>query len=125
MGVNKGRKDVFADNASDIASYQYSAILDTKTCPICDDLDAKVVDEAEYKRTSFDPPVHHHCRCIWVAILKDELDQPPITGLPVAPGGVTEPSLSKDTGEIQKLNKKVSFLFDALATNIADEDYYA
>jgi len=123
MGVNKGRKDVFADNASDIASYQYSAILDTKTCPICDDLDAKVVDEAEYKRTSFDPPVHHHCRCIWVAILKDELDQPPITGLPVAPGGVTEPSLSKDTGEIQKLNKKVSFLFDALATNIADEEF--
>jgi SPP1 gp7 family putative phage head morphogenesis protein len=123
MGVNKGRKDVFADNASDIASYQYSAILDTKTCPICDDLDAKVVDEAEYKRTTFDPPVHHHCRCIWVAILKDELDQPPITGLPVAPGGVTEPSLSKDTGEIQKLNKKVSFLFDALATNIADEEF--
>lgn len=95
MGVNRGRKDVFNEYASDIYEYQYSAILDEKTCPTCDALDGKVVDEAEYKRTSFDPPIHHHCRCIWVAILVDELDPPPLTGLPEAPGGVTEPSLSR------------------------------
>lgn len=94
MGVNKGRKDVFEKYSSDVYAYQYSAILDEKTCPICDDLDGKVVDEAEYKRTLFDPPIHHHCRCIWVAILADELEPPAITGLPNAPGGVTEPSLS-------------------------------
>lgn len=99
IGVNKGRKDVFTEYVTDISEYQYSAILDTKTCPICDSLDGSVVDEPEYKRTSFDPPVHHHCRCIWVAILEDELDQPPITGLPDAPGGVTEPSLSRDNKE--------------------------
>ena len=99
IGINKGRKDVFTEYASDIQSYQYSAILDERTCAICNDLDGKVVDEAEYKRTSFDPPIHHHCRCIWVEILIDELDPPVITGLPNAPGGVTEPSLSRHSEE--------------------------
>lgn len=110
IGVNRGRKDVFADNASDISEYQYSAILDTKTCPICDDLDGSVVDEAEYKRTEFDPPIHHHCRCIWVAILKDELDQPTITGLPDKPGGVDEPSLTRNLADkVEELaNEKVN-----------------
>lgn len=96
IGINRGRKDTYDKYKSDISEYQYSAILDEKTCPICNDLDGKVVDESEYMNTSFDPPVHHHCRCIWVAILNDEEDQPAITGLPDAPGGVTEPSLSKE-----------------------------
>ena len=105
-GVNKGRKDVFEDSSNDISEYQYSAILDTKTCPICDDLDGSVVDEAEYKRTEFDPPIHHHCRCIWVAILADELDQPPITGLPERPGGLDEPQLSiKIEKRVEELSK--------------------
>lgn len=124
IGINRGRKDVFAEYSDDIAEYQYSAILDTKTCPICEDLDEKVVDEAEYMRTEFDPPIHHHCRCIWVAILDDELDKPAITGLPVAPGGATSPSLSsEDDSTIKKLTKKVSFLFDALASNIAKDEF--
>lgn len=116
IGVNRGRKDVFQDNTSDIASYQYSAILDTKTCPICDDLDGSVVDESEYKRTEFDPPIHHHCRCIWVAILKDELDQPPITGLPDKPGGVDEPSLTRNLADkIEELaNEKVNQAVETL-----------
>lgn len=106
-GINKGRKDVFEDSSNDISEYQYSAILDTKTCPICDDLDGSVVDEAEYKRTEFDPPIHHHCRCIWVAILKDELDQPTITGLPERPGGVDEPSLTRKLEErVEELSEK-------------------
>ena len=100
IGINKGRKDVFATYKSDILEYQYSAILDEKTCPICDDLDEKVVDEAEYKRTLWDPPVHHHCRCIWVAVLNDEQDPPAITGLPNAPAGATEPSLSIFRGSV-------------------------
>lgn len=99
MGVNRGRKDTFEDNSSDIEEYQYSAILDIRTCPICEDLDNKVVDEREYMNTSFDPPVHHHCRCIWVAILKDEENPPAITGLPDRPGGVDEPSLTRNLEE--------------------------
>ena len=122
IGVNKGRKDVFDKYNTDIYAYQYSAILDEKTCPICDDLDGKVVDEDEYKRTSFDPPIHHHCRCIWVAILVDELDPPAITGLPEAPGGTLAPSLSKDE-KISSLSAKVSLLEDALADKIVSEEF--
>jgi SPP1 gp7 family putative phage head morphogenesis protein len=91
IGVNKGRKDVFDKYDSDIYAYQYSAILDAKTCSLCDGLDGKVLDEAEYKRTEYDPPVHLHCRCIWVAILVDELEPPAITGIP---NGLPTPSLS-------------------------------
>ena len=106
MGINRGRKDVFTEYSSDISEYQYSAILDEKTCATCNDLDGKVVDEEEYKRTSFDPPIHHHCRCIWVAILADELDQPPITGLPERPGGLDEPQLSiKIEKRVEELSK--------------------
>lgn len=105
--INLGRKDVFKENKADIASYQFSAILDTRTCATCESLDGSVVDEAEYKRTSFDPPIHFRCRCIWVAILLEELDQPPITGLPLNPGGVAEPSLTKKIEEeIAKLSKE-------------------
>lgn len=107
MGINKGRKDVFDDNASDISLYQYSAILDTKTCPTCDELDGSIVDEKGYKDTTFDPPVHHYCRCIWVAILKDELDQPTVTGMPTRPGGIDEPLLNRVIAEkVEELSKK-------------------
>jgi hypothetical protein len=91
MGVNKGRKDVFERYSEDVYAYQYSAILDEKTCTLCDGLDGIVLDEDEYKRTEYDPPVHHHCRCIWVAILVEELEPPAITGVP---NGLPAPSLS-------------------------------
>lgn len=102
--INLGRKDTFKAHSKDIASYQFSAILDTRTCAICKDLDGRVVGEDEYKRTEFDPPIHHRCRCIWVAILLEELDQPAITGFPVTPGGVSSPSLST------KMDKKLEEL---------------
>lgn len=124
IGINRGRKDTFAEYSDDISEYQYSAILDIKTCPICEDLDGSVVDEDEYKRTDFDPPVHHHCRCIWVGILEDEQDQPAITGIPNNPGGAESPSLStKDKSVIKKLSSKVSFLYEALASNIVKDEF--
>ena len=82
IGVNKGRKDVFDANSKDIYAYQYSALLDNRTCPTCEALDGKVLDEKAYKKTEYDPPIHHNCRCIWVAIMADELEPPPITGFP-------------------------------------------
>lgn len=101
IGVNKGRKDVFNANAKDIYAYQYSALLDSATCPTCAKLDGKVLNEASYKKTEYDPPIHHNCRCIWVAIMADELDPPPITGFPEDGeiGQMLEPSLSRSTQE--------------------------
>ncbi len=92
--INTGRDDVFQSNEGKISSYQYSAILDETTCPICEDLDGQVVDEEEYRTTDWLPPIHGNCRCIWVAISVDETEQPDITGLPDEPGGVNAPALS-------------------------------
>lgn len=104
--VNIGRKDVYSTYSGDIYAYQYSAILDTRTCATCERLDGKVLDEAAYKNTIYDPPIHPNCRCVWVAILNDELDPPEITGFPDV-GSLVEPALSKDVEEvIVELGKK-------------------
>lgn len=99
IGINSGRKDVFDSYKQDIYAYQYSALLDNRTCPTCEELDGKVLDEAAYLNTEYDPPIHLGCRCIWVAILQDELDPPTITGFPDDTSGLLEPSLSKKLEE--------------------------
>lgn len=122
--INSGRDDVFQKNTKIITKYQYSAILDETTCPICEDLDGNVVDEAEYRSTDWLPPIHANCRCIWVAISEEEEDQPEITGLPDEPGGTTQPQLSADSLVIEKVKRledQVVILTDALANKIADE----
>jgi hypothetical protein len=96
IAINAGRDDVFQTYKSSISKYQYSAILDDKTCPICEELDGAVVDEAEYRSTKWLPPIHLNCRCIWVAIMSDEQEQPEISGLPETPGGIEEPQLSEE-----------------------------
>lgn len=95
VSLNLGRDDVFKDNRSQILSYQWSAILDLRTCPTCLELDGSVVDEYEKRTSKFQAgSVHFYDRCIWVAIMKDEVDPPGITGMPTEPGGIKEPSLS-------------------------------
>ena len=80
--INQGRTFTQETNGGLIYAYQYSAILDAKTCPTCLALDGKVVatNDPAYKQLM--PPQHFNCRCIWVEILTDELDPPPITGVP-------------------------------------------
>ena len=92
--INIGRDDVFEIYKSKISKYQYSAIMDETTCPICEDLDGSVVDYEEYLRTEWMPPIHFNCRCIWVEIMTDETDQPDFTGLPEAPGDATSSPLN-------------------------------
>lgn len=109
VGVNKGRKDVFDANSSDIYGYEYSALLDSATCSVCSALDGKILNEAAYKKTEYDPPIHYNCRCIWVAIMKDEEDLPPITGFPEDDEitNMFEPSLSQETkDEIIELGRR-------------------
>ncbi|MET3349032.1 UNVERIFIED_ORG: SPP1 gp7 family putative phage head morphogenesis protein [Arthrobacter sp. UYEF1] len=93
QAVNRGRQDVFEGYRDKIAVYQYSAILDERTCFICSDLDGSVVDYAQYRATKWEPPIHARCRCIFVGLGNDQTELPDITGFPKAPGGVTDPSL--------------------------------
>lgn len=102
IGINIGRDDVFKTHKSRISRYQYSAILDDVTCAICEDLDGMVLDQQQYDDTVWTPPIHFNCRCIWVAILEDEEDQPDITGVPDEPGGTAAPALSDHYGHRHK-----------------------
>lgn len=104
QSINWGRADVFSTYKNSVQSYQYSAVLDRSTCEICADLDGTVVDEAEYASTQWQPPIHFNCRCIWVAIMNNEIEPPFITGFPDSPGGVDEPLLHEVYGNSIKLS---------------------
>ena len=68
--ISEARAQVFDDNEDDIFSYSFSAILDDNTCPICRGLDGSNLTPEDYKRSKWITPIHHKCRCIWLAILK-------------------------------------------------------
>jgi hypothetical protein len=81
--INHGRNtvfDVFDVNSDDIYAVQRSEILDSHTCNYCLSVDGRVVesDDPFAQNTIF----HSNCRGIWVAILNDEENPPPIGGIP-------------------------------------------
>lgn len=71
--INVGR-DRTAINHSNIA--QYSAILDDVTCPLCEYLDGMYFEVGSKEYYKYMPRVHISCRCIYVYIGKDEVNQP-------------------------------------------------
>ena len=64
----------------EIYALQRSELLDNCTCNICLSIDGRVFDPGD-PITKIDK-FCAKCRGIWVAILKDEVDPPKITGLP-------------------------------------------
>lgn len=80
QNINGGRNDVFERNGDKIYALQRSEVLDNKTCDFCLSMDGLVVELADtWARTD---TFHDSCRGIWVAILKEELNPPEITGVP-------------------------------------------
>ena len=77
--------------------------MDSKVCNTCYELDGAVCTVDEYIATQWMPPIHFWCRCIWVAIMKDETDKPEYTGIPTNPGGEDAPSLSHNHEHMIKL----------------------
>lgn len=74
--INKGR-DMAAKKAKAKLA-QYSAILDDVTCPLCEELDGQIFTVGSPEYYEFMPRVHHNCRCIWVYIEPEEVDQPDV-----------------------------------------------
>lgn len=85
QGMNDGRDDSFAsfDEDDGTAVYQWSALMEKNTCPICAELDGKVISANERKTMFQRPPKHINCRCIWTRIsaLNKEYKLPEITGI--------------------------------------------
>lgn len=76
--VNLGREEGFADIADQIGAYQWSAILDDKTCDICNSLDGTYFEPGDPALDELKPPIHPNCRCMLVAVLKEELANFPV-----------------------------------------------
>jgi len=77
--VNEGRESGFKDIRDQIGAFQWSAILDERTCPICEELDGKYFEPDDPTLDEIRPPIHPACRCILVAVLKEELVSYPVT----------------------------------------------
>ena len=81
--INEGRKYTFEVYKEDLHAFQWSAILDTHTCNYCTSMDGKVIGVHDKAFNEYKPgAVHFRCRCIWVAILKEEKNPPTFTGIP-------------------------------------------
>nr|DAN50793.1 MAG TPA: Portal protein [Caudoviricetes sp.] len=85
QGMNDGRDDSFSffDEDDDTAVYQWSARMEKNTCPICAELDGKVISANERRTTFQRPPKHINCKCIWTRIsaLNKGYKLPAVTGI--------------------------------------------
>lgn len=85
QGMNDGRDDSFSffDEDDDTSVYQWSARMEANTCPICAELDGKVISANERKTTFQRPPKHINCKCIWTRIsaLNKDYKLPAVTGI--------------------------------------------
>jgi SPP1 gp7 family putative phage head morphogenesis protein len=70
--INTGRAQVA--KASGIVGAQWSAILDSKTCPLCESLDNKIISVDDPDFDLFRPPIHPNCRCFYTFIGDKETD---------------------------------------------------
>lgn len=71
--INAGRQD--AAQEFEVNTAAWSAILDTKTCALCDYLDGMriAIDDPDYQ--IFTPGnLHPHDRCIWILLTTDDPD---------------------------------------------------
>jgi hypothetical protein len=80
--ISQGRRATFSIYGDDIYALQRSEILDSVTCNYCMSIDSRIFR----KNDSFSKvdAVHSNCRGIWVEIMKEEMEKPPITGIPQA-----------------------------------------
>ena len=76
--LNLGRWDAYYDIKDQIGAFQWSAILDHRTCPICLELDRKYFSPDDPLLDYIKPPIHGGCRCILVGVLKEELENYPV-----------------------------------------------
>lgn len=93
--VNEGRAAGFSDIADQIGAYQWSAILDERTCDICTELDGKYFEAGDLNLNTLKPPIHPACRCILVAVLKEELQSFPVKFFNPTPDEVFDFTIGK------------------------------
>ena len=92
--INIGRNNFALDNGDEIQGFQFSAIIDSKTTPICRSLDGQTFKVGEVKALDLRPPLHWNCRSILLPILFKDGDIK-FTGLKVKPVEVNGKVITK------------------------------
>lgn len=80
--LNQGRADGIERGGIPLRGAQYSALMDRRTCELCERQDEQVIGIGDLDLAKFTPPVHHNCRCVWVYITTAEADFTPTWSAP-------------------------------------------
>lgn len=82
QNMNRGRNAWFFEpsNIENLQAFQYSAVIDSRTTPICLSLDKQIFKPNDPRAAELRPPNHWGCRSILVPITLNE-KKPVITGL--------------------------------------------
>jgi hypothetical protein len=70
--LNASRADAIERGGIQLAGAQYSAILDKRTCALCERLDEQLIGIADRDFEKYTAPVHFNCRCVWVYVTAEE-----------------------------------------------------
>jgi hypothetical protein len=77
--INQGRRIAFKIYDSDIYALQRSEILDDTTCGFCEAMDGRILRKND--PITNEDIFHANCRGLWVEIMNEEFQKPPITGI--------------------------------------------
>lgn len=75
----------------EVERVKYSAIMDSRVCPLCKELDGTVVLVNSAIRSKYDPPIHYMCRCAWLPVTKGDIENPDIAGTDLSLGSDGKP----------------------------------
>jgi SPP1 gp7 family putative phage head morphogenesis protein len=89
-----------------IERMEYSAILDDKICDLCESLDGIVVEADSAVMQMYNPPLHYFCRCIWMPITQEEIDDPRVAN--------TDLTINEGTGRPYTSETLTASLGDAI-----------
>lgn len=83
--LNGSRADAIERGGITLAGAQYSAILDKRTCALCERLDEQLIGIADRDYEKYTAPLHFNCRCVWIYVTADEVGfEPDWTGAPAS-----------------------------------------
>lgn len=89
-----------------IERMEYTAILDDKVCDLCEELDGIVVEADSAVMQKYSPPLHFFCRCIWMPITQEEIDDPRVAN--------TDLTINDSTGRPYTVDSLTAMLGDAV-----------
>jgi SPP1 gp7 family putative phage head morphogenesis protein len=69
-GYNEGRLQQFGSIKDQIQAYEFSAVLDGRTSPLCESLNGKILKPNEVNL--YNAPLHFNCRSLLIPIFIDE-----------------------------------------------------